>query len=631
MLLEVQDLTVSYNASLPAVDRVCLQLAAGESLGLVGESGCGKSTIGRSLIQLLPEGTQTSGKISINGEELGEESLDHPSINWRGERVALIFQDPMTRLNPLMTVEAHGIEMLRSHLPKISDRDAQQRLSDTLRSVRIDPSRANQYPHEFSGGMRQRVMIALSLLLDPVLLVADEPTTSLDITVATEILQELTVLRHNRSMGLLLITHDLGLVSQYCDRIAVMYDGSIVETGTVDQIFRNPKHPYTQSLLRSVIHFKLDNEKEPESPEPESQKLESPEVEPQQDSQAIPPPETHEVPHDTTNEVAREVVPEEQNVINETDSELGRKLVSETQDEIPKESSSLTIYKSNNASMGEVISLSAPTRKSLLKVRQLTKHYVTGGNFVARLFDRSVGLVRAVDGIDLDIFPGDIFGIIGESGSGKSTTGRAILQLIRPHSGSVLMNGVELTKIKGEELRQMRSQMQMIFQDPRACLNPRMSIFRSVADPLLIHKQVKDLEAAKPRVLKILEKVGLNSQFGNRYPQDLSGGQLQRVAIARALITNPKFLICDEPVSMLDASIQAQVLQLMLDLKKEFNLTYLFITHDLAVAQYFCTHIAVMRRGKIVEQGTTSEVLSHPQHEYTKALLSSIPRIPVLN
>ncbi|MEE3718945.1 ABC transporter ATP-binding protein [Tumidithrix elongata RA019] len=628
MLLEVQDLTVSYNASLPAVDRVCLQLAAGESLGLVGESGCGKSTIGRSLIQLLPEGTQTSGKISINGEELGEESLDHPSINWRGERIALIFQDPMTRLNPLMTVEAHGIEMLRSHLPKISYQDAQQRLSDTLRSVRIDPSRANQYPHEFSGGMRQRVMIALSLLLDPVLLVADEPTTSLDITVATEILQELTVLRHNRSMGLLLITHDLGLVSQYCDRIAVMYDGSIVETGTVDQIFRNPKHPYTQSLLRSVIHFKVDNEQEPESSKPESQKtesqkLESSEVEPQQDSQAVPPPETHEVVHEPTSEVARE----EQNEPNETGSEL----IGEAQNEIPKESGSLTIYKSNNALMGEVISLSAPTRKSLLKVRQLTKHYVTGGNFVARLFDRSVGLVKAVDGIDLDIFPGDIFGIIGESGSGKSTTGRAILQLIRPDSGSVLMNGVELTKCKGEELRQMRSQMQMIFQDPRACLNPHMSIFRSVADPLLIHKQVKDLEAAKPRVLKILEKVGLNSQFGDRYPQDLSGGQLQRVAIARALITNPKFLICDEPVSMLDASIQAQVLQLMLDLKKEFNLTYLFITHDLAVAQYFCTHIAVMRRGKIVEQGTTSEVLGHPQHEYTKALLSSIPRIPVLN
>jgi peptide/nickel transport system ATP-binding protein len=250
---------------------------------------------------------------------------------------------------------------------------------------------------------------------------------------------------------------------------------------------------------------------------------------------------------------------------------------------------------------------------------------------LARFIDPSIGLVKAVDGIDLEIFSGETFGIIGESGSGKSTTGRAILQLIKPDRGSVRFNSVELTRLKGEQMRQMRSQMQMIFQDPRACFSPYMKVFNSVADPLLIHKIVPNLEAAREPVYAILEKVGLNAQFADRYPSDLSGGQLQRVAIARALITNPKLVICDEPVSMLDASIQSQVLRLMQDLKEEFKLTYIFITHDLAVAQFFCDRIAVMRKGKIVEQGSTEEVLTKPQHEYTKALIASIPRIPHIN
>ena len=268
----------------------------------------------------------------------------------------------------------------------------------------------------------------------------------------------------------------------------------------------------------------------------------------------------------------------------------------------------------------------------ILHVNRLQKHYVTGGNLLTRFVDPAGGLVKAVDGINLEIFSGETFGIIGESGSGKSTTGRAILQLIKPDRGSsVRFNGVELTRLKGKQLRQMRSQMQMIFQDPRACFSPSMNVFKSVADPLLIHNFVPNLEAARDKVYTILEKVGLNSQLADRYPSDLSGGQLQRVAIARALITNPKFIICDEPVSMLDASIQSQVLQLMRDLKQEFKLTYIFITHDLAVAQFFCDRIAVMRRGKIVEQDSTEAVLTNPQHEYTKSLIASIPRIPYVN
>ncbi|PZV19093.1 MAG: ABC transporter ATP-binding protein [Pseudanabaena sp.] len=574
MLLEVENLTVRYGDAEPAVDRVTFHLQAGEALGLIGESGCGKSTIGRSLIKLLPKYASIEGTICVDGEAIAEKK----DGTWRGEKVGLIFQDPMTRLDPLMSIEAHGLEVLASHYPKLASESAKHRLKDALKAVRIDPSRAKQYPHEFSGGMRQRVAIALSLLLNPVLLIADEPTTSLDVTVATDILKELTELRKSRSMGLLLVTHDLGMVAEYCDRIAVMYNGVIVETGTVEEIFRSPQHPYTQSLLASVLHF-----------HPE-------ELSSRQDIQDI---------SEVQNQEALEDTPE--NVLEENQDSA----------------------KTNAFEAVKVIQKSTP--RVMLYINNLQKHYVTGGNLLTRLVDPSIGLVKAVDGVDLEIISGETFGIIGESGSGKSTTGRAILQLIKPDRGLVRFNSVELTRLKGEQLRQMRSQMQMVFQDPRACFSPYMKVFNSVADPLLIHKLEPNLESAREKVYAILEKVGLNSQLAERYPSDLSGGQLQRVAIARALITNPKLVICDEPVSMLDASIQSQVLQLMRDLKQEFKLTYIFITHDLAVAQFFCDRIAVMRGGIIVEQGSTAEVLTNPQHEYTKALIASIPRIPYIN
>jgi len=333
-------------------------------------------------------------------------------------------------------------------------------------------------------------------------------------------------LRSSQNMGLILITHDLGLVGKYCDRMAVMYEGVIVETGKVKDIFKNPQHPYTQSLWRSVIHFS-----------------------------------------DTS------------------DSSQPKSLI----DPNP-----------------------------LVKIQDLTKLYVSGNWLTGRT-------VKGIENVSLQISAGEVVGVIGESGSGKSTTGRAVLQLIKPDSGSVEFNGVELTNLGKADLRQMRSQMQMIFQDPKACLNPYMNIFRAVADPLLIHQIEKNLKDCKPRVLDILDKVGLPSTFMDRLPKELSGGQLQRVAIARALITKPQFLICDEPVSMLDAIIQSQVLELMTNLKQEFNLTYLFITHDLAVAQSFCDRLIVMYQGKIVESGTT-DILINPQHSYTQSLVASIPR-----
>lgn len=534
MLLEIENLKIQYGSK-AAVENINLQLQAGESLGLVGESGCGKSTLGRSLLQLLPKAAKWQGEIKVDGEQLNfaqtnartnkvsREQLQH----WRGEKVGLIFQDPMTRLNPLMTISDHGIEVLRSHYPKISKQQAYKKVQETLASVNIEPSLINQYPHEFSGGMRQRVMIGLSLLLNPTLLIADEPTTSLDVTIAAEILSELTLLRQSRNMGLILITHDLGLVGKYCDRLAVMYEGMIVETGSTQTIIQNPQHPYTQSLWRSVIHF-------------------SDRVDTRASSQLNP---YHSYP--------------------------------------------------------------------LVKTTNLTKLYISGNWLTGRS-------VKGIENISLQIAASEVLGIIGESGSGKSTTGRAILQLIQPDSGSVEFNGVELTKLNKTDLRQMRSQMQMIFQDPRACLNPYMTILRAVADPLLIHKIEPNLAACKAKVLDILDRVGLPLAFIDRLPKELSGGQLQRVAIARALITQPQFLICDEPVSMLDAIIQKQVLELMTALKQEFNLTYLFITHDLAVAQSFCDRLIVMYQGQIVEEGTTS-ILTNPQHPYTQSLVASIP------
>ena len=606
MLLEVENLTVRYGDAEPAVDRVTFHLQAGEALGLIGESGCGKSTIGRSLIKLLPKQASIEGTICVDGEEIAEKK----DGTWRGEKVGLIFQDPMTRLDPLMSIQDHGLEVLASHYPKISKQSAKQRVAEALKAVRIDTSRATQYPHEFSGGMRQRVAIALSLLLNPVLLIADEPTTSLDVTVATDILKELTTLRKTRSMGLLLVTHDLGMVAEYCDRIAVMYKGAIVETGTVEEIFRSPQHPYTQSLLASVLHF---------NPETLSSIQEInliPREEPLEDViENIDDHISEDTPKDIPENTSEDVIE------NFLQSELELSNIQKTEEDLVTEPASEIILKVTPKVEPRVI----------LYVNNLKKHFVTGGNLLTRLVDASSGVVKAIDDIDLEIFSGETFGIIGESGSGKSSTGRAILQLIKPDRGSVSFNGVELTKLNHKQMRKMRSQMQMIFQDPRACFNPYMNVFTSVADPLLVHKLVPNLESATERVTAILEKVGLSSELAERYPSDLSGGQLQRVAIARALITNPKFIICDEPVSMLDASIQSQVLQLMRDLKEEFKLTYIFITHDLAVAQFFCDRIAVMHRGKIVEQGTTSEVLTNPQHRYTKSLIASIPRIPYVN
>ncbi|MBD2501287.1 dipeptide ABC transporter ATP-binding protein [Anabaena azotica] len=519
-----------------AVDDVSFTLQPGERMGLVGESGCGKSTLGRAAMRLLPASSRVEGRVLFQGESVFD--LTAPQLRkFRGEAVALIFQDPMTRLDPLMTIGNHCIETLQAHSPQLSAKEAKEKALATLEKVKIPASRWHQYPHEFSGGMRQRVAIALALLLNPKLIVADEPTTSLDVTVSAQILQELTRLCSEENMALLLISHDLAMVAEYCSRIGVMYNGKMVEMGTTESVFRNPQHEYTRSLLQAALHIQAVDE-------------------------------------DSSN----------------------------TQSPIPNPQS------------------------PILRITELKQYYTIEPSFVERLFKAESQTIKAVDGINLELYPGEILGLVGESGCGKSTLSRTILQLIRPTSGKVEFLGQDLTRLSRQEIRASRRQIQMVFQDPHACLNPAMTVGESIADPLLIHN-LADAAKAKEQVLWMLEKVGLTPAevYYQRYPSDLSGGQQQRVAIARALITRPKMLICDEPVSMLDASVQSQVLDLMLQLKAEFELTYLFITHDLWLARFLCDRIAVMHGGKIVELGPTKQIFANPQHPYTQTLLAAAP------
>jgi peptide/nickel transport system ATP-binding protein len=562
-LLELEHLSIAYprprGEGQPwSVQSVSLQLHPGERLGLVGESGCGKSTLGRAIMRLLPTGSQVNGRLDFNGQSVLD--LDAEGLRqFRGEAVSLVFQDPMTRLDPLLTIQDHCLETLRAHNRQLSRTQAQERILAALAAVNIPPERVKQYPHEFSGGMRQRVAIALALLLNPKLIVADEPTTSLDVTVSAQILDELTRLCQDRQMGLVLISHDLALVSEYCDRVAVMYGGEIVEIGTPQALLDSPQHPYTQSLLEAALHLQAQASKKP--PELTEADLHNPRIDPRSRSKIAPPA------------FSRSKIP-----------------------------------------------------VALLELADLKQHYQLEGSPLSRLFGGKGDWIKAVDGINLTLYQGETLGLVGESGCGKSTLSRTILQLLRPTSGQVRFLGEDLARLSRPQIQKQRRQMQMIFQDPHACLNPQMTIGESIADPLRIHGLATPT-AAKQQVCTMLERVGLTpvEDYYNRYPNQLSGGQQQRVAIARALITRPQLVICDEPVSMLDASIQAQVLELMAELKEEFQLTYLFITHDLWVARFFCDRIAVMYKGQIAEIGSTQQMFTRPQHEYTKTLLQAAP------
>ena len=577
-LLELRELSIAYphrgnlapqTSPTWAVRQISLSLNPGDRLGLVGESGSGKSTLGRGILQLLPSGSQMEGDLYFEGRSV--RSLSAAALRkFRGESVGLVFQDPMTRLDPLMTIGDHCLETLRAHLPDLGKNQARQRVLETLEAVRIPPNRWQQYPHEFSGGMRQRVAIALALLLNPRLIIADEPTTSLDVTVAAEILQELMHLCQVQGMALLLISHDLALVSEYCDRVAVMYNGEVVESGETSAVLRSPQNEYTQSLLRSALMLHHGND------HPSSHQNDRPENGTQGNGSKHPP------------------------------------------------------------STGPTLQPRQQSGQLLLRLDNVQQYFALEQNWLAQLWGRvsrkqpskPERWIKAVDNISLDLYEGETLGLVGESGCGKSTLCRTILRLNTPNGGSIEFAGQNLLTLSPQKLRQTRRQLQMVFQDPRACLNPHMTIGESIGDPLSIHHLAQG-DDQKAQVLAVLERVGLTpaERFYHYYPHQLSGGQQQRVGIARALITRPKLLVCDEPVSMLDATVQTQVLELMIELKREFNLTYLFVTHDLGVARFFCDRLAVMTGGQIVEMGNTEDIFQNPQHPYTRSLLKAAPQL----
>ncbi|WP_318617125.1 ABC transporter ATP-binding protein [Sporosarcina sp. YIM B06819] len=531
-ILKVTDLHVSFvtrEEDFNAVRGVSFEVKKGETLGIVGESGSGKSVTARSIMRLLPSppSYMKEGIIEFQGQDLTQKT-EKEMESIRGQDISMIFQDPMTSLNPTIKIGNQITESLMKH-QNLSKREAKKEALDLLKLVGIHngEARFNQYPHEFSGGMRQRVMIAIALACRPSLLIADEPTTALDVTIQAQILNLMKNMQERFGTSIILITHDLGVVAGMCDRVAVMKDGEIVETGTTNEIFENPQHVYTKKLLNALP--RLDEKKKTKKP--------------------------------------------------------------------PR--------------IKDGLDPSSP----LLEVKSLKQYFDAGkGN-----------LTKAVDSISFHIRPGETLGLVGESGSGKSTTGRAILRLHEPTEGDVLYQGMAVNRLSKNEMKTMRRHMQMIFQDPYSSLNPRFKVLDIIGQALDIHRLSKNNEERKKRVEELLVMVGLEPSHAMRYPHEFSGGQRQRIGIARALAVEPDFIVCDEPLSALDVSIQSQIVELLEDLQHRLGLTYLFIAHDLSMVKHISDRVAVMYAGKIVELAESEELYNNPQHPYTKSLLAAIP------
>ncbi len=589
-----------------AVDGVDLEIRRGETFALLGESGCGKSMTALSVMRLLP----TSGRVVAGHVYLGDTPLlDLPEMAMRrerGGRMGMIFQEPMTSLNAVLTIGQQIAEAVRLHDPDSRDR-IDGRVEELLRAVGIpDPRRRlAEYPHQLSGGMKQRVMIAIALAGRPELLIADEPTTALDVTIQAQVLGLLKGLQRETGMAVLLITHDLGVVSEVADRVAVMYAGQIIEQAPVASFFRRPSHPYSRMLFDSLPSRNKRGERlaviEGTVPKLDStftgcrflarcnQALEICEQE--------PPPWCE---HGDAGAVRCHLC----------DAPTGAADLAGASPMADGNEPGLNRPSAADDSPHRLIvsdlQVHFPIRKGLLK--------------------RVVGHVRAVDGVSLRIGPGHTLALVGESGCGKTTVGKAILQLIRPTAGSVRFNGEELTTLTGKALRDYRAALQIIFQDPVSSMNPRMLVGDIIAEGMQAQKLLDSPKARRARVLELLRQVGLPEEAADRYPNEFSGGQRQRISVARALAVNPRFIVCDEPTSALDVSVQAQILNLLKDLQAEYGLSYLFITHDISVVTYLADEVAVMYLGRIVEQGTEAEVLADPRHPYTRALLSAVPQ-----
>jgi peptide/nickel transport system ATP-binding protein len=530
-LLSVRDLRVGFDTEggdVQAVDGVSFDLAPGEVLAIVGESGSGKSVTVQTIVGLTRSpNARIEGSARLRGEELLDAS-ERELQKVRGARIGMVFQDPMTSFNPVYRVGWQIVEAVRAHRREMGDEEARELAVTMLDSVGIPNAsrRVDDYPHQFSGGMRQRAMIAMALALEPDLLIADEPTTALDVTVQAQILALLARLNRERGLATILITHDLGVVAEVADRVLVMHRGRIVERGSLDEIFYSAADPYTRKLLDAVV--RLDA---------------APPLRPRRESEA------------------------------------------------------------------------------LLEVTDLVKHFPVKRGL---LFDREVDRVRAADGVSFSVSQGETLGLVGESGSGKSTLCRAVLQLLKPDSGSVRFEGREIAGLSRRAMRPLRREMQMIFQDPHSSLNPRRRAGQIVGDPLALQGVAKGTDL-RHRVQELLERVGLSPEHYDRFPHEFSGGQRQRIGIARALALGPKLIVADEPVSQLDVSIRAQILDLLDDLQDELGLTYVFVAHDIGVVRHVSDRIAVMHEGKIVEQGPADRVCEQPRDPYTKTLLAAVP------
>jgi peptide/nickel transport system ATP-binding protein len=554
-VLSVRGLSVTfdtYKGPVQVLDDVSFDIAPGEILGVVGESGAGKSMTGAAVIGLIePPGRISAGTVQLRGERI--DTLRGEDLRRiRGRRIGSIFQDPLTSLNPVYTVGRHLVETIRTHLP-VSEKEAEARALALLEEVEIPQARERmaQYPHQFSGGMRQRVAIALALCAEPELIIADEPTTALDVSVQAQIIALLRRVCKERGAAAMLITHDMGVIAETADRVMVMYQGRVLETGPVRQVLDAPQQPYTQVLMGAIpsVHHRV---------------------------QRLPVPEVGGGP-------AAPAVPWQP-----------------------------------GAGAQEPAA-------ALLEVRDLCKEFDLSSGWLARLLAREdKKILKAVDGVGFSIRRGSTFGLVGESGSGKSTVARMVAGLTPPTSGTVLFDGVDKWSPAAQTVA-MRRRFQMIFQDPYASLNPRWTVQELIAEPLQVLALTAGKDETAERVQEALRRVRMKPDDARKYPHQFSGGQRQRIAIARALASRPEFIICDEPTSALDVSVQAQVLNLMRDLQEEFGLTYLLISHNLAVIRHMCDDIGVMQRGRLVETGEAGAVLDAPQHAYTRALMAAVP------
>jgi peptide/nickel transport system ATP-binding protein len=602
-LLDVSHLAVSFpteGASLKAVRGIDFHVDAGEVVAIVGESGSGKSTAAMAVVSLLPEYADVRGSVRLQGEELIGQPDDAMS-RLRGNAIGMVFQDPMSALTPVYTVGDQIAEAIEVHQPRTGKRAARQRAVELLELVGIaqPERRARAFPHELSGGERQRVVIAIAIANDPDLLICDEPTTALDVTVQAQILEVLKTARDVTGAGVLLITHDLGVVGEFADRALVMYAGRIVESAAVNDVYHDRRMPYTVGLLGSV----------PRLDAPQGTRLVP--------IPGAPPSLTALEPGcpfgprcplvvdecRAAEPMLQPVAPDHSAACIRTEHVVGR--------------SASDVY--GVSTSAEVVESSEPP--VVLRVRDLVKTYpLTKGV----LFRRSIGEVRAVDGISFELRQGRTLAIVGESGSGKSTTLHEILELAAPQSGSIEVLGTDVATLKSASRRALRRDIQVVFQDPAAALDPRLPVFDLLAEPL--HANGFSKPDTSTRVAELLDTVGLRRTDASRYPGEFSGGQKQRIGIARALALRPKILALDEPVSALDVSIQAGILNLLLDLQQELGLSYLFVSHNLSVVKHLAHHVAVMLRGTIVEQGDSDEIFTRPQHEYTRRLLAAVPQ-----